>query len=563
MKVNLKEFLTTLFNNPKEIDAKAKELLCPDVKNYACTYDMLSFLNEPRATEKLDDFVYFVKKNNNSTNIAEENFLTEKDINAIKSIKDSKALLQKIVYLSGLNKIDLPEKFVTNFQNLSANTDSLTDLLLASVLVNKITTSKTDAFDQIIVEVFSCLAEKSSKPVLKENILNILEKTNSEWKVEAEEILKQYAIFSELTYTSNQATYSRTGVTKKSRNSMFYFDEIANNKSLIQSYEEIEDVSIEDAIKNFDMAENSNYIAYAIKMIEKTIKAKRVCVGYEVFASEAVFLTLCELYGKEINSDLLFAFVNPLTEGLRTNGAFENNLEEIKQIAKDISGKEINFLKDVANEDSLKITEDSEDSFAITKDEDETKKGLATGPMPKLVTSFIKDVTMPKTLTCGNILGKAKEIVGYHGMFINGVGKKKSKKITPEQKETANKFNAVILAADKPVTKYIAKKSAIKFTKDAKYDNLVQNFAEILFQIYEKYQNQRLELEKLEDKIQKSIDPVEKQKLIDKFNKKKEEYKNNIKTTSLKKELKKALREEFYRKNISDDYADEAESKGI
>lgn len=553
MKVNLKEFLTTLFNNPKEIDAKAKELLCPDVKNYACTSDIISFLNEPRATEKLDDFIYFVKKNNNSTNIAEENFLTEKDINAIKSIKDSKALLQKIVYLSGLNKIDLPEKFVTNFQNLAANTDSLSDLLLASVLVNKITTPKTSPFDKMIVEVFSCLTAQSSKPVLKENILNILEKTDLEWKVKAEEILRQYAMFSELTHTPNQISYSRTGVLKKSRNSMFYFDEIANDKSLIQSYEEVEDVSIEDAIKNFDMAENSNYIAYAIKMIEKTIKTKRVCVGYEVFASEAVFLTLCELYGKEINSDLLFAFANPLTEGLRTNGAFENNLEEIKQIAKDISGKEINFLKDVA----------SEDSSEITKDEDETKKGLATGHMPKLVTSFIKDVTMPKTLTCGNILGKAKEIVGYHGMFINGVGKKKSKKITPEQKETVNKFNAVILAADKPVTKYITKKSAIKFTKDAKYDNLVQNFAEILFQIYEKYQNQRLELEKLEDKIKKSIDPVEKQKLIVKFNKKKEEYKNNIKTTSLKKELKKALREEFYRKNISDDYADEAESKGI
>ena len=552
MKVNLKEFLTTLFNNTKEIDAKAKELLCSDVKNYACTSDIISFLNEPRATEKLDDFIYFVKKNNNSTNIEEENFLKENDIESIKNIKDSGALLKKIVYLSGLNKIDLPEKFVTNFQNLAANTDSLSDLLLASVLVNKITTPKTSPFDKMIVEVFSCLTAQSSKPILKENILNILEKTDLKWKVKAEEILRQYAMFSELTHTPNQISYSRTGVLKKSRNSMFYFDEIANDKSLIQSYEEVEDVSIEDAIKNFDMAENSNYIAYAIKMIEKTIKAKRVCVGYEVFASEAVFLTLCELYGKEINSDLLFAFANPLTEGLRTNGAFAKNIEEIKEVVIEISGKEIEFLKDKESEE---LAENGTSTFVYSLDIKDIIKGKE---------SFIKAESLPSNLNCANLLKQAREIAGRHGIFINGLGRKKSKKATAEQKDTISNFNTTLLASDKAVTKYITKgKAPIKVTKNDKFDNLVQKFAEILSNIYEKYQNQRLELENLKERIETETDPTEKEILSEEFRTKKEKYKNDIRTSSLKKELMKALREEFYRKILSDEYADEAESKGL
>lgn len=206
--------------------------------------------------------------------------------------------------------------------------------------------------------------------------------------------------------------------------------------------------SIEDAIKTFDLNDNSNFLKYALEKIDdevrKYFKDKGIDLKYAIPATEAVFLTLCYQLGKEVDDNVLFAISDPLSDFLYFSPFNEEILTSIKDICKEISGKEVEFGKEVEKPAEDKKTEvddkktESDASTQPTDNEQEIKEAVK-----KLKESFLKP-NQPKSIQPA--FSNAKEvIVSAHYTFVGSpVFGKKSKRlsyVTPAEQNLMGNLN--------------------------------------------------------------------------------------------------------------------------
>ena len=175
--------------------------------------------------------------------------------------------------------------------------------------------------------------------------------------------------------------------------------------SLIQN-EELPDPapSIEEAIKNFDLNDKSNLLKFALENIEEKVRENfnknNISDKHVIPAAEAVFLTLCHQFGKEVDDNVLFAISDPLSDMLNDSPLTPNALTAIKDICKEISGKEVEFEEEpapIADNIAKPVDDITKPKDDITKPKDDITKPKddITKPVDD-VTKPVDDITKPE-----------------------------------------------------------------------------------------------------------------------------------------------------------------------
>ena len=366
MNENLKKILTSVYSNKGNLESIAKEIFCSDIKDNSSTSDILAFLDEGEYTSSFKNFISFVKYNNNLTDWPEFEDFSDEQKNKIKNAKTAAELIANVKELCSEKGISMPENFEDNFNKLATGANSKTAILITCLLISKSTSKINSLFEKFIVDVIVEIEEKGSSDISKSNILKLVNDVDPSLVDDAKKILRQYSMMTELAYTPNLASYIKTSTNNSSDNNLQYFDDIGENQNLIvNDTEVIGSPTIIEAISNFDMKEKSNLIRYALYKIEEKVRASKLFTEKEIQpAIEIIFLTLCDQLNKEVDENLLFAFINPIFESIHTS-SISFSLNKVKVIIKEILGKEVEY---VSEDDKGKDLSEKEASLRIQED---------------------------------------------------------------------------------------------------------------------------------------------------------------------------------------------------
>lgn len=563
MNENLKKILTSIYSNNGNLELIAKEVFCPDIKDNSSTSDILAFLNEEDFTESFASFADFVRYNNNLTNLPGLENLSREQKNNIKTAKTAPELITLIKNICSEKVISIPENFENYYNKLASGTSSKTAMLLACLLISKSTSKSNPMFEKLIGDVIFEIEEKGSVDINKKNILNLIKTLDPSLLVNAEKVLYQYSMLTELAYTPNQASYIKTSINNSYDNSMEFFDNTGTSKNLIANHTAVKDSpSILDAILNFDMEEKSNLIAYALQKIEEKVRETKSFSEQEIQpATELIFLTLCDQCNKEIDNNLLFAFTNPICESMHTS-SISYSLDKAKDIIKEISGKEVEYVSDDDKEKELRekeaflrILEDQlkEKEKDLAKKEEELKeqeknfeereKKIETDEEKsddeaadydkKDVKKIDNTLKNPKFLKLADVWNYVPKILASHYEYITTEYKNKGK-ATTKQVNIVSELTVKSISTEEKATipskikKAIeSKRSKIKnFSNTDSVNTMMQNLISVVKDIMTNLKNIRAELTKLKNQYNKETDEDKKSEIADKFNDKKEEYEN-------------------------------------
>lgn len=448
MNEKLKKILDALYRNPNDFQQACEKELCdpriPDSSNF------VSFLvNESTAIEY--PYFYSIYKTFCQTTSGEMDAEVRKEIEELRKNTISIDVLKK-----ECESLDDTTKnaFLNNLDIVAKNEKSLTVPIIAACLVTIATSEndKLDKFYEIATKLILAVAPSTRDASLDNSVIdNVLRQIEEHFDEtiynKTKAFLNSATIMNQLSATaSTMETFCLT--TKKDERMLRYYQN-GEELPLITNESPLDpEPSIEDAIKTFDLNDNSNFLKYALEKIDdevrKYFKDKGIDLKYAIPATEAVFLTLCHQLEKEVDDNVLFAISDPLSDFLYFSPFNEEILTSIKDICKEISGKEVEFGKEVKKPAEDKKTEvddkktESDASTQPTDNEQEIKEAVK-----KLKESFLKP-NQPKSIQPA--FSNAKEvIVSAHYTFVGSpVFGKKSKRlsyVTPAEQNLMGNLN--------------------------------------------------------------------------------------------------------------------------
>ena len=448
MNEKLKKILDALYRNSNDFQQACEKELCdpriPDSLNF------VSFLvNESTAIEY--PYFYSIYKTFCQTTSGEMDAEVRKEIEELRKNTISIDVLKK-----ECESLDDTTKnaFLNNLDIVAKNEKSLTVPIIAACLVTIATSEndKLDKFYEIATKLILAVAPSTKDASLDNSVIdNVLRQIEEHFDEtiynKTKAFLNSATIMNQLSATASaMETFCLT--TKKDERMLRYYQN-GEELPLITNENPLDpEPSIEDAIKTFDLNDNSNLLKFALEKIDdevrKYFKDKGIDLKYAIPATEAVFLTLCYQLGKEVDDNVLFAISDPLSDFLYFSPFNEEILTSIKDICKEISGKEVEFGKEVEKPAEDKKTEvddkktESDASTQPTDNEQEIKEAVK-----KLKESFLKP-NQPKSIQPA--FSNAKEvIVSAHYTFVGSpVFGKKSKRlsyVTPAEQNLMGNLN--------------------------------------------------------------------------------------------------------------------------
>lgn len=448
MNEKLKKILDALYRNSNDFQQACEKELCdpriPDSSNF------VSFLvNESTAIEY--PYFYSIYKTFCQTTSGEMDAEVRKEIEELRKNTISIDVLKK-----ECESLDDTTKnaFLNNLDIVAKNEKSLTVPIIAACLVTIAASEndKLDKFYEIATKLILAVAPSTKDASLDNSVIdNVLRQIEEHFDEtiynKTKAFLNSATIMNQLSATaSTMETFCLT--TKKDERMLRYYQN-GEELPLITNESPLDpEPSIEDAIKTFDLNDNSNLLKFALEKIDdevrKYFKDKGIDLKYAIPATEAVFLTLCYQLGKEVDDNVLFAISDPLSDFLYFSPFNEEILTSIKDICKEISGKEVEFGKEVEKPAEDKKTEvddkktESDASTQPTDNEQEIKEAVK-----KLKESFLKP-NQPKSIQPA--FSNAKEvIVSAHYTFVGSpVFGKKSKRlsyVTPAEQNLMGNLN--------------------------------------------------------------------------------------------------------------------------
>lgn len=356
-----------------------------------------------------------------------------------------------------LNK-DVQETLLKNFETIAGNNaTSFYTSIIATALVTLVESKKLAEPDQNknLTEFYSMATRLilASKPKqiqgdIQETVLELIANTCDEKVQKAvQNFLNEVEKKVQLSATaSSSETPCQT--TKKNGRMLRYYQ---NGKavSLIQN-EELPDPapSIEEAIKNFDLNENSNLLKFALETIEEKVRenfnSNNISDKNVIPATEAVFLTLCHQFNKEVDDNVLFAIVDPLSDIINDSPFTSNAISSIKDICQEISGQEVEFDKSVPTLTETPVEDDKfnpKEAFTIATEGEIPPYGSTVRTIEdatkSIEKSFLKIENLKKRKFIAPAIKKAKQdILGIHYKFVGEPMLGKTKKPPKHVSET-------------------------------------------------------------------------------------------------------------------------------
>ena len=591
MNEKLKKILDALYRNPNDFQQACEKELCdpriPDSSNF------VSFLANKRTAEK-NQYFELIDNNFQQTTSGEMDEEAKAEINELAATisaasvsippKDyAKPKVAKILEKESKNLDKTTQKeLLANFNAIAAeNENSFSTPIIATFLVT-LAKSKKLAKPEMTKEInkFYSIASKlilASAPKHKLNNIQdaVLDQIKESFGIDSKEYTEMQRLLNNAVIRRQLSSTATDGTapchTNNDHGRILRYYQNGSKKLLIINNNPVEPkTSIEDAIKTFDLNDNSNFLKYALDEIDKKVREvfnkNNISDKCIIPATEAIFLTLCYQLEKEVGDNVLFAISDPLSDMLSYSPFNEEILTAIKDICKEISGKEVEFGEsDKKSSDETTPAEGHEHNHPennTTTDSDEVTKPAGNPPVQNGPAQSL--VKLPSKLAVAKLQKYAAEVLGTHGVFVGASGKAKYKNATPEQKNIIFQVNNAMLLPKKVKTitsKIVKNKTPSSYLDedvDPSAEEIVSKLANVLAEIYSDHKSKLEELRKLQAEINKEPNEAKRNKLKTKFESKKEAYRAATNKEGLMKELKRRINNEVFRtvKAFGDDYSD-------
>lgn len=526
MNDKLKKFLETVYTKPNDILSVTSELLV-DLPQHS-TLGLLSLLPDLSSTTALCNYLKTVFANNEefstSFQAKAENVATK----LLNCKKDKKKWLEQAnsIYKELYGETQLFDEFENLFTQISEKNPSMKIPVLALSAFSAVYSNNEKNRDVKNLEQFITFATNSfenlsfSNQNLAQVCVAALKNVDKDLAEKTEKLFDRVLTATSLAYIPNQADHINYKAIEDKEGNLSYIEGM-QNVSVIKNNEKVDDsITIEDAIKNFDLDKNSNLIAYALSKIEAELREKPEFKndnsGLAVLASEIAFLTLCDQYNKEVDDKLLAAFANPMIE---LNTMF--------------NGKAIELVLNAASEASVTISGESTTLSPLQKD-------LNAGVITSIIKAPLEKILIVKKITLA--VNNAKDAIREDHYKLVGspiVGKKKKlpEGIAQDEQDLMTNLNLTLKGKGKAAKILNA---AVK-TVLADYKTQAKKLRDTRKQLQEQFDNKSLS-----------------KKEIDDFNQQVSDF--NSKIDSLTKEINGMFVEGLKNENlISESYANMAE----
>lgn len=472
MNEKLKKILDALYRNSNDFQQACEKELCdpriPDSSNF------VSFLANKRTAEK-NQYFELIDNNFQQTTSGEMDEEAKAEINelaanisaasvSIPSKDYAKPKVAKILEKESKNLDKTTQKeLLANFNAIAAeNENSFSTPIIATFLVT-LAKSKKLAKPEMTKEInkYYSIASKlilASAPKHKLNNIQdaVLDQIKESFGIDSKEYTETQRLLNNAVIRRQLSSTATDGTapchTNNDHGRILRYYQNGSKKLLIINNNPVEPkTSIEDAIKTFDLNDNSNFLKYALDEIDKKVREvfnkNNISDKCIIPATETIFLTLCHQLGKEVDDNVLFAISDPLSDMLSYSLFNEEILTAIKDICKEISGKEVEFGKEVEKPAEDKKTEvddkktESDASTQPTDNEQEIKEAVK-----KLKKSFFKLDNLKTLKSIQPALSSIKkDIVSAHYTFVGSpVFGKKTKRlsyVTPAEQNLMGNLN--------------------------------------------------------------------------------------------------------------------------
>lgn len=591
MNEKLKKILDALYRNSNDFQQACEKELCdpriPDSLNF------VSFFANKRTAEK-NQYFELIDNNFQQTTSGEMDEEAKAEINELAATisaasvsippKDyAKPKVAKILEKESKNLDKTTQKeLLANFNAIAAeNENSFSTPIIATFLVT-LAKSKKLAKPEMTKEInkFYSIASKlilASAPKHKLNNIQdaVLDQIKESFGIDSKEYTEMQRLLNNAVIRRQLSSTATDGTapchTNNDHGRILRYYQNGSKKLLIINNNPVEPkTSIEDAIKTFDLNDNSNFLKYALDEIDKKVREvfnkNNISDKCIIPATEAIFLTLCHQLGKEVDDNVLFAISDPLSDMLSYSPFNEEILTAIKDICKEISGKEVEFGEsDKKSSDEAAPAEGHEHNHPennTTTDSDEVTKPAGNPPVQNGPAQSL--VKLPSKLAVAKLQKYAAEVLGTHGVFVGASGKAKYKNATPEQKNIIFQVNNAMLLPKKVKTitsKIVKNKTPSSYLDkdvDPSAEEIVSKLADVLAEIYSDHKSKLEELRKLQAEINKEPNEITRNEMKKEFESKKEAYRAATNKEGLMKELKRRINNEVFRtvKAFGDDYSD-------
>ena len=322
MNDKLKKFLATVYTKPNDILSVTSELLV-DLPQHS-TLGLLSLLPDLSSIIALRNSMVTVFSNDKTFT---DSLQAKSDDIAKKlsSKKESEWIgVAKDLYTNLYGEDKLFDDFENYYKEILQKNPSMKIPALALSAFSAVYANNDKNENIKNLEEFIGFAANSFENLRfpNQNLAQVcvaaLKNVDKDLAEKTEKLFDRVLTATSLAYIPNQADHINYKAIEDKAGNLSYIEGM-QNVSVIKNNEKVDDsITIEDAIKNFDLDENSNLIAYALSKIEAELREKPEFKndnsGLAVLASEIAFLTLCDQYNKEVDYKLLAAFANPMIE---------------------------------------------------------------------------------------------------------------------------------------------------------------------------------------------------------------------------------------------------------
>lgn len=511
--------------------------------------------------------------------------------------------------------------FGNNFQQINTLSNG------KDTIGNRILVAYCETFAELKGNIASldCFVNAALKARKNDNLPSHL--NNGEWPIrsvikmvpdEKKEIVKNAVktilMNRAIVYTPNHSTaisFVASNDDSKDGHAMYYFDFSGNNSSFkrktlvkknslvdenlfeIENKNSLNDTDllkerIKYAVTRFDKDNNSALISYALEKLERMIRQKDPMLkmdrsGSAVLASQIAFLSLCDSFGKEVDSDVLFAFANPMAEiDATSQNALEKAVEAANDVVKGLTGKdsfadyepiiiggngdpesgndetpesenggnhedEINEAPENENDDSSDNSngenpEDGNGGNPEGGNHESPESGNGSFTPPKDVETFIKK---PKPVNCGNIMKATRNVLGTLFSKVDSAGPNaRKKKVTQDQRDQLSAVNAVFLKNENKINRNIKNNTTEDYLKNpnrAEANQIVQKLVSRFSEIFNEYTEEYETLLRQREDVLQITDENERNNQKEKLEQEIEARREKLLLENLKKEIRKIL----------------------
>ena len=527
MNDKLKKFLETVYTKPNDILSVTSELLV-DLPQHS-TLGLLSLLPDLSSIIALRNSMVTVFSNDKTF---VDSFQAKSDDIAkkVSSKKESEWIgVAKDLYTNLYGEDKLFDDFENYYKEILQKNPSMKIPALALSAFSAVYADNDKNENIKNLEEFIGFAANSfenlrfSNQNLAQVCVAALKNVDKDLAEKTEKLFDRVLTATSLAYIPNQADHINYKAIEDKEGNLSYIEGM-QNVSVIKNNEKVDDsITIEDAIKNFDLDKNSNLIAYALSKIEAELREKPEFKndnsGLAVLASEIAFLTLCDQYNKEVDDKLLAAFANPMIE-LNTmfNGkAIELVLNAASEASETISGesttlsplqKDLNagVITSIIKAPLEKILKVNKIALAVNNAKDAIREDhykLVGSPivgkkkkLPEGIAQDERDLMLNLNLTSKG-KGKAAKILNAAVKTVLADYKKQAKKLKETRKQLQEQFDNKSLSKkeiddfNQQVSDFNAKIDSLTkkingmFVKGLKNENLIsESYADMAEDLY-------------------------------------------------------------------------------